>query len=234
LISAGKDGVLRLWDLHALAREPGRFVPEGDAVPVSAVAISADSKRILSGHGNGKVRLWMVKTRREVLPFSPGSNAPVACVVFAPEGKGALVGGGPDNDFWLVDLKTGDKIRAFQGHTAAVRRIALAADGRRIVSTAADKTIQIWDIRNPKPLRRLEWTTADVQDLALSPDGHQAFLAGPDNLVRALDLKTGKASGEFAGHSAPVKGVAVCPHSHRIVSASEDHTVRLWDSRTHQ
>src|SRR5262249_15512722 len=44
------------------------------------------------------------------------------------------------------EMLTGKEIGRFRGHTAALRGVAFAADGRTAVSGSADTTVLLWDI----------------------------------------------------------------------------------------
>src|SRR5262245_9730008 len=75
------------------------------------------------------------------------------------------------------------------GHTAPVTTALFAADGRRLVTTALDKTIQVWDVRRGARVKVLRppigpGTQGAIHVAALSPDGrYLAFgsaVAGDD------------------------------------------------------
>src|SRR5262249_36115641 len=63
-------------------------------------------------------------------------------------------------------------IRVFEGHTDAVRRVALSRDGRRAVSCGADGGLRLWSLRTGKEVRRFEGL-GDSVGLALAPDGQK-------------------------------------------------------------
>jgi WD40 repeat protein len=44
----------------------------------------------------------------------------------------------------LWDAVTGQAIRTFAGHSAAIDSVALSPDGKRIVTGSFDKTLRLW------------------------------------------------------------------------------------------
>ena len=78
-----------------------------------------------------------------------------------------LVTAGADNAIRVWDLGTGNCVRALEGHTDAVTRVALTADGRRAVSGSRDGTVRLWDLDTGECLRVLPGHASGVTDLAL-------------------------------------------------------------------
>ena len=63
-----------------------------------------------------------------VLEFADGKTMPVDCTVR------------------LWDLQTGLQLKEFPGHKDRVESVAFSADGRRAISTSADKSVRVWDL----------------------------------------------------------------------------------------
>nr|RNJ67003.1 MAG: hypothetical protein EDM05_22800 [Leptolyngbya sp. IPPAS B-1204] len=54
--------------------------------------------------------------------------------------------GGQDNLIHLWDIKTGDILRTFLGHTDQVLSIKFTPDSSCLISGSADETIRIWSV----------------------------------------------------------------------------------------
>ena len=111
ILSGSQDHTLQLRDavtgelLRRFAGEPG---------PVSAVAISPDGMRVVSGHfGDLKktLRLWDTQTGQLIRVFE-GHNGAVRAVAFSPDGTRVL-SGSYDNTVKLWDAATGEMLRSF-------------------------------------------------------------------------------------------------------------------------
>ena len=88
LVSGSRDCTVRVWDV---AQGKSLAVLEGHAQGITAVAVSADGRRVLSsadGERAGKVRLWDAATGKELARFDPHEGDPFA-LAFAADGRRA-------------------------------------------------------------------------------------------------------------------------------------------------
>jgi RNA polymerase sigma factor (sigma-70 family) len=118
VLSAGEDGLARLWDV-ATGKEVRRFgtphpVPAGGGrgLPPPAaltVALAPDDKVLATSAGEGGVRLWDTATGRE-RGLVKGLKADVVALALSPDGK-TLAAAEPDGPVVLWDLARGQELR---------------------------------------------------------------------------------------------------------------------------
>jgi WD40 repeat protein len=203
---------------------------EGHTTGVQSVALSADVALAATAEVNGTLRVWDVKTGKELRRLEASADA-TRCLAFAPEGSRLLCGykgAGNDGVIRLWDAAGGKELRVFKGHAQEVTAVAFLPSGRGFVSASADGTLRVWDVESGKELRRMEHP-GRVNDVAVSPDGRRALSAGfDDRTVRLWDLTTGKELYRLEGHGGHVLGVAFAADGKHALSCDSDCTLRLW------
>jgi WD40 repeat protein len=198
---------------------------------VSAIALSPDGGRLLSG-GGALVKLWDVDTGREIRTYA-GHRGAVGSVAFSPDGRRAA--SGEDDRVKLWDVDSGREIRTFfstgndgriesHGH---IHSIAFSPDGRRLIS-AGMYYVTLWDVDTGRQIRRFAGAGL-VHSVALSSDGRRVISGSRDTTLKLWDVDSGREILKFRGHSGRVNSVSFSPDGHRVVSGSEDTTLKLWD-----
>jgi RNA polymerase sigma factor (sigma-70 family) len=158
-----------------------------------------DGKTVLMTSMEG-VLVWDLQTGKEIRRLSGAGEE----MVVAPDGKTVITNSGALQRW---DLASGKPLYAdlFEvGHQQEVHSVVFSADGKRLVSAAADGTARLWDMSAGKPLqvwrahearrpmRLWRWMRGGVQGLDLSTDGRWVASAGSEERIRVWDSVTGK------------------------------------------
>ncbi len=140
----------------------------------SAVSITPDGKRAVSGSGDKTCILWDLNTGKKLQTLM-GHTISVTAVSITPDGKMAISGSGSmepseDNTCILWDLNTGKKLHTLMGHKQAVNAVSITPDGKRAVSGSLDKTCILWDLNTGKKLGKFIFSDF-IKTIALFPRG---------------------------------------------------------------
>jgi WD40 repeat protein len=101
------------------------------------------------GGGQGLVRLWNLAhgQGRTLCRFQHSSGT--WNLDLSPDGK-SLACPGDDDTVCIVELAGGKLIHRFKGHENEVTAVAVAPDGKTLISGSKDRTIRFWDVEKKR------------------------------------------------------------------------------------
>jgi WD40 repeat protein len=201
-LSGSYDRTLRLWDLHT---DELLGACEGGERREGVIAVSPARGSALSGFLRRVLRLWSsgwdsdIHTGRRatklsalrvlrqwvlLLSHAQWDNA----VAITNDGRRAL-SGSHVRTLRLWNLRTGELIRSFAGHTDLVHAVALGPDDRHALSGSSDRTLRLWELATGRLLHTFTGHEGRVVAVAFCPDGRYALSGSLDRTLRLWDLE---------------------------------------------
>jgi len=242
LVTAGDDGVLRLWN-PATGRAVSRIDTGGSAVTALAVrpgeAPGTSGGRAAAGSASGTwssvsvaaasgsgppATVWSVPSGR-VEAVAPGS-AGARHLVYSPDGE-VLAVVDRHGRVSLLDASTG-RVCAVLGHAAGANGAPVfSPDGRRLVTGDGRGVVRIWDVATGRLLRGMQVLDGAVHRLVLDPDGRFLVCCGRRGELRVRDLGGSDRFSLRTQSTGPVLA-AFSPSGDRLVVAGNEGVLQVW------
>jgi WD40 repeat protein/tRNA A-37 threonylcarbamoyl transferase component Bud32 len=234
-LTTAEPAEIKLWDLNTGA-EVRRFV--GHKAAVRSAAFTHDGRFVVSGSYDRTVRVWDAATGQEV-KCSEELGKGAWWVTLAPDDRHVFVA---DMDGVTRMLETGTLrvVREFDGHGGKdARRLALSADGKRLLSCGFDGTLRLWDVDGGRQLASFDNAGHYGESCGFTPDGQSVFCTeGPsiDNVgfltddqgVRFWDVATQRPLFRFGGVPGKVHQALFTADGQSLMAANGDKLIRVW------
>ncbi len=237
-IATGSDrNSVILWGLDG---QPIHEFP-GFVSNVTALAVSPDERRILTGDSVGRCRLIDAQTGESIWESRTHSRG-ISRVAFVPNSDRVLTAS-TDHSVAIRDAATGAELPGgVLKHPAPVTSLAVASDGSQVLTGCGDQRVRLWDLATAGVKREFELDAAPT-GVALSPDGSLAMVVSGDKKIRLWQLADGTPLPsprgnsdvflDLSGGTLPVWSASFSADGTSLLSVggAEAH---LWDLRTGQ
>ncbi len=202
----------------------------GHVGQINEIAFSPDGRRIASGSGVRKVRVWEVGTGEEQLRLE-GHKGGVWSVAFS-EGGDRVVSGGDDGTVRVWEAETGEAQLSLKGHVGLVWSVAFCEGADRIVSGGDEGTVRVWEADTGRALRVLQGHTDAVTGITFSSTGVLLASKSDDGTVRLWNAESGDAVAILDEPVSPgnIANIAFSPAGPVLATLGEENrAIRIWD-----
>jgi WD40 repeat protein len=150
---------------------------------ITALAITADGKNVITGNQKGDVVFWEVNSGEQKTFMTDGKS--ISSVRVSHNGRWLAVG----NEVGKLRLynlqKPEDKPVSLFGHNRQITEIAFSNDDKQMASASMDKTVRVWNMvnLNTEPMVFNDYTTW-VTALNFNADGTKLIAGTKDKTIR--------------------------------------------------
>lgn len=193
---------------------------------LTAVAVSPQGEFLAGAFEDSSLRVWDLKTGRELASHTLVPQRQIATLRFAPEGFRlvAASSSGRVSVFGAARLRT---LREFDVSGGSLR-LASFAGNRQMVTVGFDGTIRLHDLNTG----RIRWQSSpaptSIPATDVTANGRYVALGGFDSTITLWDLTQRRPDRLDNGHEQPVLSLRFAPDGKTLASGSLDGTVRLW------
>jgi WD40 repeat protein len=231
LASAGKDGMIRLWEadtLRALAAWSGN---QGE---VNEVAFAPDGRALASAGDDGTVRLWDLADFRERAVLRPDvARHQLSALAYSPDGKLVTAGGG-NGWVWSWDPVTGVLRAGRDLGAGSIHYQTFSPDGAILAVAMDDGAVRLLEPASLQGRGQFPCYDGPVESLAFSRDGRMLAAGcawGSTIVLNDLELRSHHLllPGDEGGG---VQSLSFSPTGSLLAAGCRDARLKLWDTRT--
>jgi len=196
---------------------------------VSALALSNNSKFLVSGGEEGEVRVWEIRTREMFLHLKQHTATVTSLQIYADDTQ--VLSASRDRTIYLWDLHAQARTRALTQRMGGLNCIALHPKGQLLLSVGQEKRIGLWDVRQSAPIQMFDVSTPpnEQMTIAINSEGTMFATAGADGKVRLWRFKDAALLCEGVGHSGAVRALLFSPDGKQLISTGQDGAILVWN-----
>ncbi|OTA93801.1 hypothetical protein M434DRAFT_30643 [Hypoxylon sp. CO27-5] len=197
---------------------------EGHKGPINSIAISPDSKMIVSGSSDGTARLWEADTGIETAKIDFRLTESIQSVAFSSDGQTIALSPFYSHSIMLYDVATGEISIPFD-HLRNVRGMAFCPrPGSKMLATiASDRTLRLWDISTKQQICVHDIWEEQPTTIAFSPNGNLVAAGSgkyESGAVHIWGVETGELITKF-NYQISVRSIAFSPDGVTMASATD-------------
>ncbi|GAB5364326.1 hypothetical protein AAMO2058_000960000 [Amorphochlora amoebiformis] len=195
---------------------------------VTALAITNDSKRIISGGTIGHVRIWGISKQTQTMIASMKQHKGAVNSIMVDDTDNHCVTAASDGSCIIWNLNQYNRescLYAITKFKSAVYHPEMC----QLLTSGTDRKVTFWDVVSANEIRITECTKdGDVNDLAISPDGEWFASVGNDRVLRLWGYDDAECHYIGQGHSGFVTAVKISPDQKFIVTVGSEGAIFLW------
>ncbi len=236
------SSTVALWDSRT-----GKLLSDlpGHPSAIASAAFAPDGHRVYTIGKDRTLRTWEASTGKELsrTPAEPSLNLAVS-----PDGKTLFAADAGSGEVRVLEARTGKEQRRFTLFTRSLLGLALAADGKRLVTAGRDRDsdqalVRFFDAATGARLQQFGRVPAPMEQLAVRPDGQTMATTHATRRVVLWDaggkkrfacVGRSQRTAAWARGETPncIGSVALSPEGRWLAYSDQDQGVAIVDART--
>ncbi len=245
---------VELWDLASKKRLRGWNAHMAELL---SIGFSADCRIMLTSDRMSTVHLWDTASGRKLQEIKPllwdpavGRNAFSDVPVLTADGKFVAILEkrlrpdakpvvDPKASISVWDAATGKLLRELTcpsrelapGYGASFMALALAPDGKKLVTTGPDQFLRIWDPATGQELRRVALdSNRPPYVLAFSKDGQKLAASSDSSTIQIFDMTSGKLKLSPVEDLGLIQRALLTSDGRTAITTGPENSILVWDA----
>uniref|UniRef100_H2R2Q2 Cilia- and flagella-associated protein 52 n=2 Tax=Pan TaxID=9596 RepID=H2R2Q2_PANTR len=197
-------------------------------IGVTAIATTSDCKRVISGGGEGEVRVWQIGCQTQKLEEALKEHKSSVSCIRVKRNNEECVTASTDGTciIWdLVRLRRNQMILA----NTLFQCVCYHPEEFQIITSGTDRKIAYWEVFDGTVIRELEGSlSGSINGMDITQEGVHFVTGGNDHLVKVWDYNEGEVTHVGVGHSGNITRIRISPGNQYIVSVSADGAILRW------
>lgn len=232
IVTAWHDGKLR-----AYLPETGKLiyeVPHAHHLDATAVVITDSNRQIISGGGEGAIRVWnldlsnLKKPTVSLLETMKEHKCKITSIKLRRNNLECATAS-EDGTCIIWDLQRYTRSQMVMANTL-FQCLVYNFDENQIVTSGTDRKICYWEALDGSLIRQMDGSmSGSVNGMDIRSDGTKFVTGGDDKLVKVWDYDGGVVTHVGCGHSDQILKLRLSPDNKHLVSVSKDGAIAIWN-----
>jgi len=237
IVTGWSDGRIRafgpqtgkpLYVIHDAHKTQGMKRVSGALTGVTALAVTSDTTRLISGGADSQVRVWSIRKGSQVLEASMKEHKATVNAISLRSKDQQCVTASDDGSCIVWDLQRYVRDNILYAKTF-FRAVAYFTDESQILTAGSDRKITYWDAYDCSAIRELEGAqTGEVTCLSIAPSGKTFVSGGTDKVLKLWNYDEGVCVAVGLGQSGLITRAVFAPDGQSVVSVGDEGSIYVW------
>lgn len=195
---------------------------------VTALAITKDSRHIVSGGQGGQVRVWEINKDTQKMVASMKEHKGRVNSLQLNANDTECVSASSDGSCIVWNLERFSRASCLFASTQ-FKAILYHPDQSQLLTTGTDRKLTYWDVTDGNPIRIMDGSDSDqLNCLDISQDGTIFVSGGGDKLIRLWGYDDGINYYVGRGHSGGIVSCRISPDQDSLVTVGDEGAIFIW------
>lgn len=238
LVTPSGSAIITGWEdgkIRAFLPESGKMkfvIPEAHSEKVTALAIAGNDSRppwrIISGGGEGRVRVWNCTNSHQAMLVSLKEHRGPVNSIKVNKDSSQCITASSDGSCIVWDLERYVRIIAFF-EPNIFESVLYHPDESQMLTCGSNFKITYWDANDGQAIRVIEGGNGSMTTLDIDGDGEFFVSGSQDKVVKIWSYDEGLPVAIGRGHSGAVRSVKFSPDMKNVVSVGSAGEIIIWE-----